>query len=174
MANADEAQVGSERGRALWVACLEPCSVDTERRRGQWFWQGCRWVRSFGLGRPPAGLSGKERCFDAYRGVRIGEATNPSPSFHDDADSVVDREYWPDPELQWALEDGAERGGEPLLSGELSRPPAPPELEEAALRAQARLQGEIVRLRRQGIPAEHTWSAVLVSTIWLSLPVYCH
>ena len=58
--------------------------------------------------------------------------------------------------------------------GEMTRPPAPPELEEPALRAQARLQGEIMRLRRQGIPAEHTWSAALVPTIWLSLPVYCH
>ena len=119
-------------------------------------------------------LSGKERCFDAYRGVRIGEAKNPGPAHLDDADSVADSEYWPDPELQWALEDGAERGGDHGLCGEMSRPPAPPELEEAALRAQARLQGEIMRLRRQGIPAEHTWSAVLAPTIWLPLPVYCH
>ena len=47
-------------------------------------------------------------------------------------------------------------------------------MEEAAHGAQARLQVVIARLRRQGIPAEHTWSAVLVPTIWLSLPAYCH
>ena len=67
-------------------------------------------------------LSAKERCFDACRGARIGEAKNPGPSIHDDPElrwaleSDVESEYWPDPELQWALEDGAERGEEPFIA----------------------------------------------------------
>ena len=119
------------------------------------------------------GSAAKVRCFDAHRGARIGEAVNPGPSPQDDSDSIADSEYWPDPELQWALEDGTladARGG--AQWGEVARPPAPPELEESALRAQARLQGEITRLRRHDIPAKHTWSAVLVPVIWLSLPAY--
>ena len=137
-------------------------------------------MREPGEPRLAPGLSAKERCFDACRGARIGEAKNPGPPIHGDPElrwaleSDVDSECWPDPELQWALEDGAERGEEPFVACALSRPPAPPELEEAARGMQARLQAEIGRLRRQGIPAEHTWSAVLVPTIWLSLPVYCH
>ena len=72
--------------------------------------------------------------------TRIGEASNPGPSPIDDVNSVVDSDFWPDPELQWALEDGADRGDELALGNALARPPAPPELEEAASRAQAGLQ----------------------------------
>ena len=50
----------------------------------------------------------------------------------------------------------------------------PPELEELAHGAQARLREEFARLRRHGIPADHTWSAALVPLIWLSLPAYGH
>ena len=52
--------------------------------------------------------------------------------------------------------------------------PGQAESEEAARRAQTRLRMEFARLRQHGIPADHTWSAVLVPIIWLSLPVYCH
>ena len=127
-----------------------------------------------GAGFALAELRKRQPCFDAHRGARIGEASNPGPSLIDDVDSIVDSDFWPGLELQWALEDGADRGDEQVLGNALARPPAPPELEEIAGRAQARLQVEIMRLRRQGIPAGHTWSAVLVPTIWLSLPVYCH
>ena len=46
--------------------------------------------------------------------------------------------FWTDPELQWALEDGVDRGDELALGNALARPPAPPELEEAASRAASR------------------------------------
>ena len=87
---------------------------------------------------PPKGFGKREHCFDAYRGTGVGEASNPGPGSVDDAESIADSDYWPDPELQWALEDGADRGDEMVLGNGLVRPPAPPELEELAVRAQTR------------------------------------
>ena len=139
-----------------------------------WEMQGRRWVRGPGLTSTWRRPNKVQPCFDDHRGARIGEASNPGPSHNDDADSIADSDVWPDPELQWALEDRVDLWDEAPLVEAIARPPAPPELEEAANRAQAGLQREIARLRQQGIPAGHTWSAVLVPTIWLSLPVYCH
>ena len=118
-------------------------------------------------------LRAKGRGLGGYQGMRVGEATNPGPDSTVDVDSIADSDFALDPELQWALQDGAvdRRGLCPEL--DQARPPAPPELEELATKAQARLQTGIRRLRRQGIPADRAWSATLVPIMWLSLPVYC-
>ncbi len=43
-------------------------------------------------------------------------------------------------------------------------------METQATRLLAALRAEVARLRRVGIPAGHTWSAVLVPLTWLSAP----
>ena len=49
---------------------------------------------------------------------------------------------------------------------------APPEFEARAAQLLSELRAELARLRREGIPAGHTWSAVLVPLAWLTLPAY--
>ena len=45
-------------------------------------------------------------------------------------------------------------------------------MEIPATRALYGLIAELNRLRREGIPSRHTWSAVLVPLAWLSLPSF--
>ena len=76
--------------------------------------------------------------------------------------------------MQAELADGMAPGMGLEPEQDLPRPPAPPELEDVARRALAWMRAELARPRQHGIPAEHTWSAVLAPIVWLSLPVYGH
>ena len=115
---------------------------------------------------------------------RIGKATNPGPQMEEEAapeewqapEAVLEEvdedgggQAWPVPLEEDVPAPGGAGNDTPLIC-----PRPPPELEDAAMRSIASLRRELARLRRTGVPQGHTWSALLVPIVWLTLPVYAH
>ena len=129
-------------------------------------------------GGPPAQRN-KGRGQGGYKAKRLGGSSNPGLESIAAVESISDSDYTPGPELQQALQadiaDGIALGMEHVPEQDLPRPPAPPEYEDSAHRAQARLRAEFARARQHGMPpAGHTWRAVVVPVDGLSLLVYGH
>ena len=98
--------------------------------------------------------------------LRVGEASHPGPISEDSFDLSADEAaFILDRQVMSLGSDGSGSGVD--LAGT-----APPALEEAAGASVAGFREALNALRRDGVPDNHTWSAVLVPLAWLFLPAY--